>query len=106
MEAVPTLKANPSPANYRNRFNVSEVASLDRSAGLRPTTGTPLHYQIWQRSFSGRTIGSPALQENAAANCGMFERGPLTLNFGSGCGSTLVNMRASSGLLLVAQPRS
>ena len=63
-----------------------------------------LAYQITQRSFAARTIASPSLHWNAAANCGRFESGPLTRNLGNGCGSVFVNSRASSGRMLVAQP--
>src|SRR4029077_19386929 len=63
-------------------------------------------YQIAQRSFSGRTIGSPSLHWNAAANCGRFESGPLTRNLFSGCGSWRAIRRAISGRMLTAQPRA
>jgi len=45
-----------------------------------PASRFPPGYQITGLTESGLTIGSPALQSNAAANCGMFEIGPLTLH--------------------------
>src|SRR5216684_3374932 len=54
-------------------------------------------YQITQRSFAGRTIASPSLHWNAAANCGVFERGPFTRNLFRGCGSCRASSRANSG---------
>src|SRR6185437_7046808 len=44
-------------------------------------------YQISHFSFAGRTIGSPALHENALANSLMLLMGPITRYFPMGCGS-------------------
>src|SRR5207302_5553296 len=101
-------------SSFRSEMDViiSPLKELHRagrsSAFRRPPEGeTPnSNYQITQRSFSGRTIGSPSLHWNAAANCGRFESGPLTRNFASGCGSELTKSRASSGRMLVAHPRA
>src|SRR5438105_15757646 len=60
-------------------------------------------YQIWQRLSGGRTIVSPALHWKAAANCAMFESGPLTLKRLGGCGSVTTRRRGSSGRVLLAQ---
>ena len=42
-------------------------------------------YQISGRKESGLTIASPGLQPNAAANCGIFESGPLILHCRGAC---------------------
>src|SRR6266508_3298724 len=57
-------------------------------------------YQIRQRSE--RTIGSPALQPNAAANSGMFEGAPIARKRPSGWGFVLVCKRSNSGRPFVA----
>ena len=54
-------------------------------------------YQITGLSESPLTIGSPGLQPNAAANCGMFESGPLVLQIPGECGSVLILTRSASG---------
>jgi hypothetical protein len=54
-------------------------------------------YQIWARSLSGRTIGSPGLQLNASAKAGMFDSGPIVRNCGGACGSTVTSSRVNSG---------
>src|SRR5258705_8365537 len=82
-----------------------------KTKGQRPKARTNfdeilVRYQIWQRSFSGRTIASPTLHENAAANCGRFDNGPFTRNFGNGCGSRSASIRADSGRIFVAHPRA
>jgi hypothetical protein len=45
-----------------------------------PASRFPPGYQMTGLTESGLTIGSPGLHPNAAANCGMFEIGPLTLH--------------------------
>ena len=54
-----------------------------------------------QASPAGRAMGSPAWQENAAANSGMFMSAPFARKRGSGCGSTVTSMRSYSGRAVV-----
>src|SRR5262249_26393688 len=61
-------------------------------------------YQIWQRSL--RTIGSPALQENAFANSGRVDGGPIARNCDSGWGLVFMRSFASSGRMFAAQTRA
>ena len=75
---------------------------LDCCASHKSTCGSNQRYQIWQRSFSGRTIGSPGLHLYAFAKAGIFESGPFTRKCGNGCGSTLVSRRLYSGRMLPA----
>lgn len=44
-------------------------------------------YQITTRSLSARTIASPALQENAWANCGMLDGEAMARRLDGECGS-------------------
>src|ERR1700694_2450001 len=60
-------------------------------------------YQITGLTDSGRTIGSPGLQPNAAANCGMFETGPLVLHCPGECESVLIRTRCDSGVMFCLQ---
>ena len=53
---------------------------------MRP--GAAKRYQIFGIRLSGRTIGSPGLHPNAAANCGMFMSGPFARHASGACGST------------------
>src|SRR6266508_4292895 len=57
-------------------------------------------HQIRQRSE--RTIGSPALQPNAAANSGRFEGAPIARKRPSGWGFVLVCKRSNSGRAFIA----
>ncbi len=50
-----------------------------------------------------RTILSPGLHENAAANSGKLESGPLTRNFAGECGSVATRRRAYSSRRLMHQ---
>ena len=54
-------------------------------------------YQTSHRFSAGRTIAEPALHENALANGGMFESGPMTRYFATGCSSPWIILRANSG---------
>src|SRR5262249_2873000 len=84
-------------ANFQQVWHVAHY-------GLRVC---PPHYQILQ-TFS-RTIASPFLHPNAFANSSMFESGPFTRNFGTGCSLLFAINRANSGRKLAphtcAQPR-
>ena len=50
---------------------------------------------------SERTIGSPALQENALANSAMFDGAPIARKRSRGCSLVFVTRRANSGRSLV-----
>jgi len=55
------------------------------------------------RHESARTIGCPALHENALANSGMFDTTPLTRWCGGECGLVCASMRSRSGREFVHQ---
>src|SRR5689334_24995424 len=48
-----------------------------------------MRYQTAHRVSVCRTISASALQAKACWNSGEFESGPMTRNFGTGCGSAL-----------------
>src|SRR5438105_3331952 len=59
------------------------IDNLTKGAPAEPTplfTQVNANHQMTGRTESGRTIGSPGLQPNAAANCGRFDKGPLVLH--------------------------
>lgn len=76
------------------------------TAKLRCLCSLKGRYQILQASPVGRAMGSPAWQEKAVANSGMFIRAPLARKRGSGCGSTVTIMRSYSGRAVVLQMRA
>ena len=98
--ARPVPSRNDDRASFAARGSHAEAALRQRHAMY----ARPRGYQIWQTSV--RTIGSPALHENAAAKEARFDGAPIARNCGSGCGFVFIRSFANSGRTLAPQTRA
>ena len=85
-----TLSSRGSREKDSSRAGAHEVVmgTLGFVAGLAspPCLHRPARAGHQIRHTSARTIGSPGLQPNAAANSGVFEGAPIARNCPAGCG--------------------
>src|SRR5262249_28343097 len=104
--AGPRLRSEGETPELRRALRPARKERLRRGrpGPGRGALGRRRPHQISQRS--ARTMGSPLLQENAFANSGRFEGGPIARKRPRGCGFVLTIRRANSGRSLVAQIRA
>ena len=100
-ELVAAGLARPDPPPPRRRGARARGGDVrGRGRPERPRRRGLRRYQISMRSAGGRIIGASSARPNASWNASLFENGPRTRRCRGLCGSTWINVRVSSSLIV------